>query len=74
MDSQERIDLEAMLGRVKTLKLDAFDYMEQLYRLPAEMLKHHGHASVEAACLYTLKDKLQEIAKLHKAHIRKYPD
>lgn len=72
---QEKVDLAAMLAEFIERKLSAFDYMTALSKMTPEQLTHTGNrAGLGPALIRALQNANDEIIKMGKAHVRKYPD
>jgi hypothetical protein len=67
-------DLEEMLKQKDALKIRAYDFCESNLRSTPEQLKMMGFDSFQHLCEFSIREGSKDIAKLLKAHIRKYPD
>jgi len=74
MTPAEEQDLKDSQTAILQQKIQAFDFMTSISRMDAGMLKNSGFASKEAGLTYALKDAMQTIARIQKAHFTKYPD
>lgn len=76
MSEEELKDLEEMKAEVVKKKLACFDYIEAVTRYNDTDLLHSGYRgkTTAQAIEMILKGYMKDIEKLHKAHIKKYPD
>jgi len=72
--SEHTKDLEDMKERVKTIKVNSFDYCIQLMNYTQSMLSDSGHKSIEAAIKYALKDAEMSVQTETRKYLKKYPD
>lgn len=74
MTEQEKQDLETLHAEQNKIRERAFWSMRDALRYDATMLKVCGAKSNEECLMHRFKYALDELDRLLKAHLKKYPD
>lgn len=74
MTEAEQLDQQKLAADVLAAKLAMYDQCAMFDRMDAGELKACGHASRDAALLYTVRRTMERIEKLRKDFVRKWPD
>ena len=74
MTEQEQKDLDKLKEESNKIRQTAFSAMRDALRYDAEMLKAVGHKTNEGAAISHFKYAQQQIDKLTKEYLKKYPD
>jgi hypothetical protein len=76
MSVEEYEDLEKMKAEVIKLKLSTYDYLTSVQAYDSTALLHSGYRNMTNAQAMEkiLCEANVKIAKMHQAHIKKYPD
>lgn len=72
--TQEEQERAALLDVIRNNKLEAFEYMASLSRVPPETMKHFGHATLGEALINVLNETMKKNERAIVAHERKFPD
>lgn len=76
MNEQEKKDLDVMLVSISQIKDNFFSLGKMIVRATPDELQLYGYSGKTnaEALLISFKDQLAKIDKLHKEHVKKYPD
>lgn len=78
MDEQEEKDLQVLKEKSLELKLNCFDYMAHLIRVPQSEINIYGYIygykSIEDGLKKSILRTVKQLETLANEHVKKYPD